>query len=1432
MIPGIKELNWPEYATLSSATAALADMGERTITATVKIDGDVTPDFSREWAVEYRGEKYIMPLRKPAGAKENTSTSATVELTFRHWAEYQLKRWLFFTVQTVDSSTAVADQYEASVSLHLGDFCTLLGQVLEYYYGDTITVDLNPAWNYDNEPTTVGISHSYIWDVLTQLWELYAVRWQIEPNGDSGHYKIKVGYDAGTLDHIFEYGYEGGLQKVERQMQSEEIRNMLLGRGGEQNLPLRYFKDVDADNAAFRADPDWVPELANVYFDRLRGATFRSYVQGWKSKHYPSGYSAPQSAAYAPWAWEKGYTDAKFDPVEYVADELIETGRTETDAEGNTVATPTVAVELSPTYTPNVRKASSIDNYGPLLGGLEDNDDIYPTIQGVSVSPYGRIDQVVDVEQITSDTDTTATAAAAASLEIRTYPGGCCTIYPQREEVVEIKIRGATFTVDAGRSANLELRDQTASAKWVNTRFHGRRTIEATAQNMEIIDTWISVFNVDTGEERGGSGITEGTWYYMVHIKVQMKWADAPSYGYITLTASYGGVTRTDASVNSGIAGGDAFYIWVKDIWGSTKSDSETEAQYSSRVWEPILGDRTGEEAKVVFTSGALSVSEDYDFTILEYPVHDESRELDGVKSHWRIKLAKSDADLESLGKYVPNAQRNGAAGDYFCFIGTELTHNYVDWAERRLDDYKKDKLAEAKDIKPTWAVTTDRVRLNGGGASDALIAQIRPGQTVRLADPRFVDGAYEQLRVASLTLTFREPSSSDAALNPDLEMTLSDGYEGYGGGDPVAMLEGDVSAVAKQLGAIGNIEQVVRAVGDRTYLRKDGVSDRSLSPTEFHAIVKSGDFRSGIVGGEGWGMFRDENGAWVFETDRINVRKEIQVNSLVVNQAVARGGMEISTAAYMEAVNVFDLDDVYRCHFDQKDGSVVNMFRVGDVAYHQSWGYDNSSLKYYKRRVMAVGIDYIDLAKGYAAVTLADGTTDTGVDGSGVPETGDVIIHFGSYTDAERQYVKVRDVVGGGYERYLQGLDSVYAAGTEYLFSGRQSGQYGNRPRFYVGDAQGWIEWRDGRLCIMGGLTASTDGGSTSVDGGVVLSTLLRLGETETDGTRSILAGLNGATDAAKRGGGLAAFFGGDMVDAADDARNGAMAAIRMDGTAYFAGNTLRLKESEIEVGDYIHLFADGLHMIIDGEERVSMTMGDLPPANYAGEYSTLSLHSVYSDNSDYDITGPEDITGQGSTVTDGAFSAMRRHAEYDVDGITNNSLKVIVELMVPQNAATVDLSAINYYATLKDFSGNLILGSEVQQECYAKLERIDDNGIAVEQLGYADISSGDTKKIIPTAGLVRLTIWLHANTPNYSYFKGELYIGISATGQDGAITMRTSAEKLFIARDGLMATYNSNYLRFQSTDGFEARVGNYGLKLSSSGLKKMTDGGTWEDL
>jgi len=1132
VIKDIREIDFPkkdgkQYATLTQATVTLQDMGEKTITSKVSIDGGIVPDFSRDWSVEFRGEKYIMPLRQPQGGKENADIHASYDLTFKHWAIYQLQQRFFFDYVTTKTGTVMMDKLEVPLQLNLRDFCDYLRDVCKYWFGDKIRVDFNddPAtgWKYSLDKSPVEISNSYIWDVLLKLYETYQVRWTIEPSRDNDNdvedgerYVILIGYPAEEVGHIFRYGFEGGLLKVERQVQDANIRNELFGRGGSKNIPYRYFKTRDEHNTWFSPDPDFIPELADVPFTELRGATFRSYVQGWRTAHRASyeathpGFdwrTAVNSAnkAYAPWAWMRGYTDVKFNPVEFVADSFG------VNDKGHEVIA-----------------GSSIAQYGELMGALSANEEIYPTIQGMEIEGQGRVDEIIDAERPETDDyreDNKVTGqkdcgqGKGATIKITKNGGSAEFVIRPTHGGFGKKSGDPYIHVPEGYHANvfignvsvkatfeqtsLKLTANTGAAGWGG---QAPLTWEIVTENVDFDKTdelvvvesaYGVVKNVATGEEHTMAGIPPGDWAWEVRVKIKNAY-DKKDLNVTPEVSHCKYIYAEDKQF------GSTWDIWIKDPWGYTQGLGESDEAYASRVWNGILGDSEGNEAAVMFTTGALAASSDYEFKIVKggFKV-DRSKTIyhfaDGTvatspddadyhggvaqsyKSEWKLTLAKSDADLESTNKYIPSTQRFAVTGDHIVFVGIELPYRYVLEAEKRLDDCKKDELAKVKVVKPTYVVSLDNVRIYNQGKAGAIADSIRIGNSIRLQDARLVAGDYEILYIKSVTYNYKEPTTKDANLLPETEMVLADSYEVTA--NPVTMLSSDVTALQRQIGSLSNVEQVMRAVGDKLYLRKDGIEDVSVSPTRFASTLNSDNFRSGMIGGRGWGFYIDSNGACVFETDRLAVRQDMEVNNLVINQVSARSGMIVESAAQIKLTRVEETDDAYICYFDQKEGTVGNLFEVGDVAFCQRFTAENSTMKYYRRRIMAIGPDYITLTKGYPAVALPDGSKDTGVRGTGGPEEGDTVIQYGSYTNAERRFVKIRDVIGGGYDRYLDGLDSVNSDGTEYYFSGRQTGRYNDKPRFYVGSPNGYMEWENDKLNIKGSISVTSTFGDQSLE-------------------------------------------------------------------------------------------------------------------------------------------------------------------------------------------------------------------------------------------------------------------------------------------------------------------------------------------------------------
>lgn len=988
MIKDIREINFPDYATLEQATVTINDMGDCSISTQVKIDGSVVPDFSYDWEVEFRGERYIHPLRKPQGTKDNISMSAKIDMVFHHWAIYEMRRHYFVEMASTTAGTAIADKYIASLGLNLGDFVTAFNLVLNHYFDGRIIIRLNPEWQYDTEAKFVSISYSYIWDVLQQIHEIYGVRWTLKTNAD-GVCEILMGYPAEEVSHIFEYGFEGGLLSVQRQVQSTDIRNRLLGRGGEKNLPYRYFKDKDPNNPLFEADPDWIPELANIAFTELRGKTFRDYVKGWKAKRYGGTPMAEPTEAYL-----AGYNAEKFDPIEYVEDK------------------------------------ESIAKYGVLVGALENNEEIYPSIQGAP----GDVDKIVDAEQVTDDD----VDAAVENDSVTTNLESGYQTYRNAPANSTITIKTLTkryFSVPEGKIGNLDL-SLTVTGKYSNV-----GNYEPTYPILKEGTVEITIHDKNTGETISSSvapvvNIPAGDYYYMISADVDTN------YHKVSM------VTLNIESVHlytstPGVEGWkDTFDIWVRNIWDSSRNAGETDQQYADRVWGPILGDRTGGEARVVFASGWLSFSSDWEFPIVGY-AYDDSKE----GSYWRLTLAKSEAELEASGKYIPYEGYNAAAGDRFFFIGIDMPYQYVLWAEERLDDYKRDSLLKTSDINPTWVIKTDKVRLNEDREGAALVDSLRAGSQIRLASKQFISGAYENLYVQSVTYTW----GTDTILHPDVEVVVSDKV--YAVKNPVAQIQSSIETIQRQVGSLSNIHQIIRQVCDTLYLRKDGVEDVSKSPTRFLGKVTGENFRQGQIGGRDWGIYRDKEGKSIAEFDKLIIRDILSIAELETNHITHMGGTRVMSKAEMECIAVEETTDGYICYFDQKQGTKENLFAVDDIVWSQSFDAEDITAKYYKSVISAVGDNYIKLAKNR-------------YDGDMVPSAGDVIVQAGNTSDEERQAIIVIEASGNPSITLYRGVNSFVFPDPETriqsgnnLFTGRVHMEAGSTiPEEALGDLSNTI--------------------------------------------------------------------------------------------------------------------------------------------------------------------------------------------------------------------------------------------------------------------------------------------------------------------------------------------------------------------------------------
>lgn len=1183
MIKEITETGFNSGVTLNSATVNLTNMGERTITADVKIAGGAALGDDAE--LTFRGERFVPVVKDPQAVKNNERVAHVVSVTFQSYVIAELKRYWFFKTPE-QGSDIIVDTYKYQIGLNLSDFVVLFNQVLSHYYGEEIVMDATDIdMSEHTEAELIDIDYTTIWAVLTQIYEKYKVRWKIAQS--NGVYTIVLSNEPDTLQHVFSYGYDGGLTSIERQVQNEEIHNKIFGRGVDTNLPPFYFKRLrEGDTSGYQSDPDALYELKYIEFTELRDATFRWYVRGWMQNEnrdrtwennedplytepyfYPTYQESDIPAQPVELhdscllAFRAGKTDEVFNPIEYVKDD------------------------------------TSIARYGELWGKAEPDEDIYPTIKTPIVAYENTTpDEVSEVTAKESRNDTLNDATRAALVYTKQYYAtkdlvqtvvsqGNKKVYTgvldPAEDEVSNGFDSEAFSVDEGMACtptyNVRVQFGNWSQKfdpeaglvgpilgWVDMDSYYIGRGYTLAYNKD--DSYFYAKDADTGEyltdtttgERVVSpiAIPAGRWKLEFHIKVTQV---TPPIDVTPFPLRGFRVDVWDIKLNMHVQGASPyrlFDIWIGNAWNTQKVLGETDEEYVRRVWAPILG--TSQEAAVYFTTGMLARSSDYNFKIAGPLLRGVAYDTSKTGSHWRLTLIKSEAEYQADGMFIPREGIEPVAGDLIAFTDGTIVypHTLIEDAEQRVNAHKIEVLKDCRDIQPAWAVKLDKVRINtlASGEAVTLYSQIDVGRKITISSGTLItDGDHTRsMFIESMAITWGD----DTIAKPDVDITLSDEIRVYH--SPIQTLQSDIHTI--EVTKVD--EEQAEGVASRTAARESIPSTgggsaraaRASAPLELANMLQSPDFRTGVLEGKGWSIYRDTFGNCIIEADKVIARQGVSAPSIEIDEWKHQGGVQILSAANMRISSITDADTVLRCFFDSKGGSIVNLFREHDIVLCNRVDDATGETKVYRYEVVGIGETYVELSKANHVGDIA--------------AEGDELIQFGNTTDVNRQHVIVIDAASG-HERMLFGLNSISATGDVYYYAGAIQQNGTERRRWFVGDRDNskenfieyaWNETTQSYALIIGGdvyvggsdvsldalnylAAALRDGGQA---GGLILSNQIAV-YTGTGAQAQVMGGINGAANAEN----IAAWFGGAMTT---EGQSAAKVVFKFDGSGYVA--------------------------------------------------------------------------------------------------------------------------------------------------------------------------------------------------------------------------------------------------------------------------------------
>ncbi len=431
-----------------------------------------------------------------------------------------------------------------------------------------------------------------------------------------------------------------------------------------------------------------------------------------------------------------------------------------------------------------------------------------------------------------------------------------------------------------------------------------------------------------------------------------------------------------------------------------------------------------GEKLACMFTKGSLNgrefelalINDDASHTVID---PSKWKPEDGFNKKFEI-IADQEDSGGGIPLIIPNSELHPEPGDTFILTGVRLPDERVKEAQEELLKTAREWAVKNSSDTDIYDCKTNPVFCLRNNKSYEL------GQKVVLVDQRFGENGrasriqgFEKKLWNEFDATYTVGDNTSYSRLGDIEKSI------------------DESAYAERIGVTNGVGiYIIRSkyditgatdynvysalASDTKYLNRL-TGGRVSGPVEFSEDIFSSGFRSGFAGA-GFGITRNENGDWVLDIDKINIRKEAVFNSLVINQISFTAGETIFSCGGCEITAVETAGASYRCRYDNKDGRRYSGLVIGDQVRCQRYDQDQKNIiKYYWRLVTGIGDDYVELS-------IDD------CDGTGVPEKGDNIVQFGHRTEISRQSAIAIDPLNGGSVILFAHINSYSLTSRQYV--------------------------------------------------------------------------------------------------------------------------------------------------------------------------------------------------------------------------------------------------------------------------------------------------------------------------------------------------------------------------------------------------------------
>ena len=406
-------------------------------------------------------------------------------------------------------------------------------------------------------------------------------------------------------------------------------------------------------------------------------------------------------------------------------------------------------------------------------------------------------------------------------------------------------------------------------------------------------------------------------------------------------------------------------------------------------------------------------------------------------------------AQIETSGdsvSIIPNANMKPKPGDTFVLTGVKLPEQRIAEAEQELlevgTEYAEKHSGDTNVYDcPTNPVYCTENEKNYDAGQVVILQDARFGQDGRRSRIQGYEKKLYNEYVATYTVGDNRAYSRTGKIENDVKQNIYSQRIGTTTSGAAVYL---ITRYDQTPASDSNAYSALRALWQFANKQTDETFKGNVA---FEKSIASTNYREGEFAGSGFRIGKNANGDYELVIDRIVARKDAVFNEVVINQVTFQIGATVFSNGGCKITRVEELDDVYRCYYDNAGGKRYSGFVQYDQARCQIYDpTQHTIVKYYWRLVMAVGDDYVDLSKIF-------------VDGGGIPEVGDEIAQFGNRTDKTRQSATIIDPQDGSSVVVYSQLDSFSLSKKNYVGLGTnpQTGRaylfcYGD---FFLGDRE-----------------------------------------------------------------------------------------------------------------------------------------------------------------------------------------------------------------------------------------------------------------------------------------------------------------------------------------------------------------------------------------